>query len=186
MASELEKLQLEEAEAMEALAAEGAELLKQSEALEQRRLSIQAKFESERESLRSSTSAEAPPPPPPEPVSDVAEVLLALAAKPKLPEVVDGEEPPAEDVPEPPPFGSCILSVAASEWGAPSEPPALLHVPVTSAGTVSLTLTRNATYLISCLSMLPEGLAGEAMAMEAPIGEAPADEPLDGEEGVVP
>ena len=34
--------------------------------------------------------------------------------------------------------------------------------------------------------MLPEGLAGEAMAMEAPIGEAPADEPLDGEEGVVP
>ena len=51
MASELEKLQLEEAEAMEALAAEGAELLKQSEALEQRRLSIQAKFESERESL---------------------------------------------------------------------------------------------------------------------------------------
>ena len=70
--------------------------------------------------------------------------------------MVDGEEPPAEDVPEPPPFGSCILSVAASEWGAPSEPPALLHVPVTSAGTVSLTLTRNATYLISCLSMLPE------------------------------
>lgn len=63
MASEIEKLQLEEAEAMEALAAEGAELLKQSEALEQRRLSIQAKFESERESLRSSTSAEAPPPP---------------------------------------------------------------------------------------------------------------------------
>ena len=59
MASELEKLQLEEAEAMEALAAEGAELLKQSEALEQRRLSIQAKFESERQSLRSSTSAEA-------------------------------------------------------------------------------------------------------------------------------
>ena len=79
MASEIEKLQLEEAEAMEALAAEGAELLKQSEALEQRRLSIQAKFESERESLRSSTSAEAPPPPPVELSGRVHHIVLSAA-----------------------------------------------------------------------------------------------------------
>ena len=123
---------------------------------------------------------------------EAATVIISLSARPNLPPPpADGDEGAAEEggaaaaaAAPPPPFGACMLTVCASDWQSAAVAPAVIRMPVLSAGTVPLTLPRGATYAISTSAVLPEdfeehfyaeGYAPQA-AVEDETVAAPAEE----------
>ena len=116
----------------------------------------------------------------------LAEVVLSLASRPQAPAeegLADGDEP-APTPPATAPYGSCIVSLARSEWSAACEAGEYMRVPVSSASTVSLSLARGITYQLTPMAALPDGFTTEEAPGYVPAlpleEEAPEEAPADG------